>query len=59
MAELNAACSCGRFLVFAYKTTIFGITIRHTVMCANCGRKGKGRTLEKAIEAWNRSVNDG
>jgi hypothetical protein len=57
MAELKVCC-CGTFRPCAYKTTLFGITVRHTVMCAHCGRMGVGRTFKKAIEAWNRRADN-
>ncbi len=51
-------CGCDCFIPFGFKTNFVGIHLWYTVMCICCGKKARGRTVEKAIEAWNRRAED-
>ena len=48
---------CDMFIPFGFCTHIFGLQLCNTIMCINCRRKARGRTLEKAIDKWNRKLN--
>ena len=58
MAKMKQ-CGCDCFIPFGFKTRFLGIPLWNTVMCISCHKKARGRTLEKAIEAWNRRAEDG
>lgn len=48
---------CQMFIPFGFSTHIFGFQLCNTVMCISCRRKARGRTLEKAIDKWNKKLN--
>ena len=47
-------CGCDMFIPFGFKTHFLGIQISASVMCICCRKKVRARTLEKAIEKWNK-----
>lgn len=53
------SCGCDMFIPFGFGTWFIGIPLYHTVMCVSCQKKARGRTLEKAIEVWNRRAGNG
>lgn len=58
MAKRNLnPCGCEMFIPFGYKTYFLGIPICATAMCICCQKKARGRTVEGAIEKWNRRQN--
>ena len=60
MAKRNLnSCGCDLFIPFGYSTNFLGITLWHTVICVNCHKKARARTLEKAIDKWNAKMDKG
>lgn len=49
---------CDLFIPFGFSTHIFGFQLCNTVMCINCRRKARGRTLGQAIDNWNKKLNN-
>jgi hypothetical protein len=59
MAKRNLnPCGCDMFIPFGFTTNFLGIPICATVMCICCKKKARARTIEKAIEKWNRRQNN-
>lgn len=52
-------CGCDMFIPFGFKTHFLGIQISASVMCICCRKKVRARTLEKAIEKWNKKMDKG
>ena len=52
-------CGCDMFIPFGFKTHFLGIQISASVMCICCRKKVRARTLEKAIEKWNKKMGKG
>ena len=56
--KLNS-CGCDLFIPFCYSTNFLGIKLWHTVICVNCHKKVRARTVEKAINKWNEKMDKG
>ena len=52
-------CKCDMSIPFAYSTHFLGFTLCYTIICVGCQKtRVRARTLDKAIEKWNRRAND-
>lgn len=47
---------CDMFIPFGYSHNFIKWPVWHTIICINCNMKARGRTLDKAIENWNKKV---
>ena len=51
-------CNCNKYFPFVYDTNFLGKRLFVTIICIGCGKTARGRTFEKAVNAWNRRVDN-
>ena len=58
MSELKPCPFCGNSRLGATYTAVFGCPERYQIICTECSGRMERSTSRKAIEAWNRRVDN-